>query len=246
MTEDHRISSGLDETTYSPHHEGFTMHPAREHQTIAILGVGRVGAAIARQAIAAGYRVVVAASGPASDIELIVDAVIPGAVAASAAAAARDADVVVLAVPLHKYRTLPVDALAGKILVDAMNYWAPIDGDIAEFDDDPRTTSEIVQDFLRTSSVVKTLNHIGYHELEDHALPPGSPGRRALAIASDDKIASALVAEFVDRLGYDPVVVPGLAAGAAFAPGTDIFNSKFDATGMTLALDYARTGLPVS
>lgn len=222
------------------------MHPAREHQTIAILGVGRVGAAIARQAIAAGYRVVVAASGPASDIELIVDAVIPGAVAASAAAAARDADVVVLAVPLHKYRTLPVDALAGKILVDAMNYWAPIDGDIAEFDDDPRTTSEIVQDFLPTSSVVKTLNHIGYHELEDQALPPGSPGRRALAIASDDENASALVAEFVDRLGYDPVVVPGLAAGAAFAPGTDIFNDKFDATGLRFELDRARTGQPVS
>ena len=219
------------------------MHAARDHQTIAILGVGRVGAALARQAIAAGYRVVVAASGPASDIELVVDAVIPGAIAASAAAAARAADIVVLAVPLHKYRTLPADALAGKILVDAMNYWAPIDGDIAEFDDDLRTTSEIVQHFLPTSSVVKTLNHIGYHELEDHALPPGSPRRRALAIASDDESASAHVAEFVDRLGYDPIVVPGLAAGAAFAPGTAIFNGKFNATELRRELDRARTGL---
>jgi predicted dinucleotide-binding enzyme len=193
------------------------------------------------RAVAAGCRVVIAASGPASDIELIVDAVIPGAVAASSAAATRDADV--LAVPLHKYRTLPVEALAGKIVVDAMNYWAPIDGDISEFDDDPRTTSEIVQHFLATSSVVKTLNHIGYHELKDHTLPSDVPGRRALAIASDDENSSALVAEIVERLGYDPDVAPGLAAGEAFAPGIAIFNGKFDAAGLRRELDHAQTGL---
>jgi hypothetical protein len=34
----------------------------------------------------------------------------------------------VLAVPTHRFRELPRDLFAGKILIDAMNYWEPIDG----------------------------------------------------------------------------------------------------------------------
>ena len=105
-----------------------------------------------------------------------------------------------------------------------MNYWAPTDGRIDAFEDDPRTSSEVIQDFLAGADVVKTLNHIGYHELESDGRPAGDADRRALALAGDSDRAKARVAGFLDRMGYDPLDAGALAAGRAFQPGTQIFN----------------------
>lgn len=120
-----------------------------------------------------------------------------------------------------------------------MNYWAPIDGEVDDFENDPRTSSEIVQDHLAQSSVVKSLNHIGYHELEEDGLPAGSPGRRALAVAGDSEEARTLVAGVIDRLGYDPVDAGPLPAGRAFQPGTEIFNGSHTAPQMQSLLRAA-------
>ncbi|GAA3599974.1 NAD(P)-binding domain-containing protein [Klugiella xanthotipulae] len=216
------------------------------HTTIGILGAGRVGTAVARQALAAGYPVLLSASGPAEDIQLIVDVVAPGARAVTAEEAAASADLVVAAIPLHKFRTLPREALAGKIVIDAMNHWGPVDGPLTEYDEDPRSTSEIVQEFLDRSRLVKTLNHIGYHELEEDGRPAGSPARRALAHASDNAEASERVAEFLDALGYDPVSAGPLRAGQAFAPGTPIFAGSFTAPELASALEDARVATEVA
>ena len=134
------------------------------HPTIGILGAGRVGTALARTTIKAGYRVRIATAKPAAENALLVNIVTPGAEAVEAHEAAAS-DLVVLAIPLHKYRTLNPHELAGRIVIDAMNYWAPIDGVFDDFESDPRTTSEVVEGFLLNARVVKSLNHIGYHEL---------------------------------------------------------------------------------
>jgi predicted dinucleotide-binding enzyme len=195
---------------------------------IGILGAGRVGTAVARQALKAGYRVKIATAKPANEIALLTEIITPGAEAVHAAEAAA-ADLVVAAVPLHKYRTLRPDLLAGTTVVDAMNYWAQTDGVIADFDDDARGSSEVVQEFLAGARLVKSLNHIGYRELEVDGRQAGSADRRALALASDDDDAKATVAGFIDRLGYDPIDAGPLSAGRLFQPGTAIFNAAHTA-----------------
>jgi 8-hydroxy-5-deazaflavin:NADPH oxidoreductase len=158
----------------------------------------------------------------------LVEIITPGARAATAAEAAR-ADIVVVAVPLHKYRTLDPGLLAGRTVIDAMNYWPPVDGEMDDFENDARTSSEIIQDYLSGSRIVKTLNHVGYHDIEEDGREHGSQGRRALALAGNHDGAKAIVAGFIDRLGYDPADAGPLEAGRAFQPGTVIFNGSHTA-----------------
>lgn len=206
--------------------------------TIGILGAGRVGTAVARQAMKAGYDVKIATAKPSEEIRMIVDIVTPGAQAVEASEAASQ-ELVILAVPLHKYRTVDPELLAGRTVIDVMNYWAPVDGVIADFEQADLGSSEVIQQYLAESHVVKSLNHIGYHELEEDDQPSGAQGRRALALAGDDARSKAVVAEFIDRLGYDAIDAGPLAAGRAYQPGTDIFNGSHSAEQLSALLEAA-------
>jgi predicted dinucleotide-binding enzyme len=191
---------------------------------IAVLGAGHVGPVIARVAIDAGYEVTVAASGDPRKIALITQVLIPGAQPRWAADAIEDADIVVLSIPLHKFATFDAAMVAGKLVVDTMNYWPPTDGVQAMFEDHRYGSSEIVQQRLASSTVVKTLNHIGYHELDEERRPVGSPQRRALGVAGDDSGAVDVVADVIERIGYDTVRLDSLRHGRLLEPGGPVFG----------------------
>jgi predicted dinucleotide-binding enzyme len=190
---------------------------------LAVLGAGHVGPVIARLAVTAGHPVAIATSGDPEDIALITELVIPGAQPRWAADAVADADIVVLAIPLHRFLDFDPGLLNGKIVVDAMNYWPASDGVLKPFEDGG--SSETVARRLAGSAVVKALNHIGYHELEDRARPAGAPDRRAAGVAGDDPVAVATIAGLVDRVGYDPVRLANLRAGRVLQPGGPVFGT---------------------
>ena len=196
--------------------------PARSAR-LAVLGAGQVGPVIARLAIRAGYQVAIATSSDPADLALIAELLIPGAEPRRAADAVTGADIVVLAIPLHRFLRLDTSMLSGKLVIDAMNYWPASDGILEDFEGGAGS-SEVVAARLVNSTVVKALNHIGYHELEENARPAGSPDRRATGVASDIPHGLSDVTEFIDRIGYDAVPLPSLGAGRVLQPGGPVFG----------------------
>jgi predicted dinucleotide-binding enzyme len=200
---------------------------------LAVLGAGHVGPVIARVALDAGYPVSIANSGDPADIALITEVLIPGAQARWAADAVADADLIVLSIPLHRFATFDPDLVTGKLVIDTMNYWPPTDGVVDMFEDPLRGSSEIVADRLAGATVVKSLNHIGYHEIDEDRRPHGAPDRRALGVAGDDPTAVEEVASLIDRVGYDPIRLGSLAAGRVLQPGGPVFGVRLAAPKFT-------------
>jgi len=193
-------------------------NPEVDDLRLGIVGAGKFGTTVARAAIAAGYDVAISGSGPADDIALTVDVLAAGAHAATTDEVVRHADIIVLAVPTHRFRELPRDQFAGKILIDAMNYWQPVDGDDPELTTAPGGTSTIVQGRFPTARVVKSLNQLGYHQLDETQRPMGEPDRIAIGAAGDDRLAVRRVMRLLDRLGFDPVDAGPLKNGSALEP----------------------------
>ena len=181
--------------------------------TIGIVGAGHIGSQVARLALASGYKVVISNSRGPETLTGLVAELGPDARAATALEAAQAGDIVVVTVPLKNYRAVPVEPLAGKIVIDTNNYYPERDGHIPELDTESTTTSELLQAHLPTSKVVKAFNHIYAAELTTHGQPAGTKNRRALVIAGDDQGAKAVVTHLLDQFGFDTVDAGPLKEG---------------------------------
>ena len=181
--------------------------------TIGLIGAGRIGSQIARLAVAHGYSVVISNSRDPETLTALVNELGPKARAATPVGAAQGGEIVVVTIPLKNIRSVPVEPLAGKVVIDTNNYYPQRDGHIPELDDESTTTSELLQAHLPKSKVVKAFNHIYAAELTTHGQPAGTPNRRALVIAGDDPSAKALVTEMLDAFGFDTVDAGPLKEG---------------------------------
>jgi predicted dinucleotide-binding enzyme len=208
--------------------------------TIGLIGAGNIGQAVARLAVDHGYDVVLSNSRGPETLSDVAAGLGEHAQADTAEGAAARGDLVVVTIPMHAYRDVPVAPLAGKVVIDTNNYYPERDGQIAALDAHETTSASLLQEHLPESQVVKAFNHIQSAHLVEHAQEAGTADRRALAIAGDHDEAKATVARLIDELGFDVVDVGPLAESWRIEPGTPGYGPRLDATAMRDALASAR------
>jgi predicted dinucleotide-binding enzyme len=208
--------------------------------TIGLIGAGNIGSQLARLAVANGYDVVVSNSRGPQTLSALVKELGPRARAGTVLEAATAGDLVVVTIPLRNYREVPVEPLAGKIVIDTNNYYPSRDGHIRELDDESTTTSELLQAHLPRSKVVKAFNHIHAADLTTDGRPAGTKNRRALVIAGDDPEAKKAVAHLLDQFGFDTVDAGPLAEGWRIQRDTPGYGPRRNAEELRRDLAAAR------
>ena len=196
-------------------------------KTVGFIGSGMIGGSLARLAVSAGLNVVMSNSrGPETLSELVAE-IGELARAATPTEAAEAGDLVVATIPLHAYTALPAAALAGKTVIDTMNYYPDRDQRMPQLDSGELTNSAMVQQHLADSRVVKACNNIVFHHLLALARPADSPERSALPIASDSAEAKDQVSDFLNTVGYDTVDVGTLADSWRSQTNTPVYCKPY-------------------
>jgi hypothetical protein len=205
---------------------------------IGIIGSGNIGGTLTKLCARHGHEVAVANSRGPDTLAGLVEEAGEGTRAATVDDAAGFGEVVVVAVPLRAYRDLPAEPLAGRIVVDANNYYPARDGSIAELDDDSTTSSELLAAHIPASKVVKAFNTMHYGPLGGEGRPDAPRDERlAIFLAGDDEDAKRTVAGLIDELGFAPVDTGGLAdGGRRQQPGAPVYNTPMKAPDAEAAL----------
>jgi 8-hydroxy-5-deazaflavin:NADPH oxidoreductase len=191
--------------------------------TIGIIGSGHVGSNLAQAAVDHGYDVVLSnTQGPQSLAGLIED-LGPKARAATPAGAAAEGDFAIVAIPVTTIDQVPVEPLAGKVVIATINYFPQRDGHIPEVDDGTTTVPGLLQAHLPASRVVRAFNMINAGEMSGDGHPEGDPKRRALALTGDDPAAKQLVAGLYNEFGFAALDIGGLDESWRLDPGQPAF-----------------------
>jgi 8-hydroxy-5-deazaflavin:NADPH oxidoreductase len=197
---------------------------------IGIIGAGKIGATAAQLFIQAGHRVALSNSRGPESLQALLQQLGDQAQAMTIDDAARFGEVVLVAIPLGQFKSLPAAALTGKLVIDANNYYPGRDGRIPELEQGNLTSSELLQQHLQQSRLVKGFNTIWYEHLKTQgntALPHAD--RRAIFIAGDDTAAKAVVADLIAQIGFAAVDTGSLRESARQQPDAPIYNQVLTA-----------------
>jgi predicted dinucleotide-binding enzyme len=198
---------------------------------IGIVGSGSIGANAARLFVRAGHEVALSNSRGGQGLEALVEELGDRSHATTIEDAAKFGEVVLIAIPFDKYRTLPQDAFKGKVVIDAGNYYPERDGKFPELDGDETTSSEMMASHLKEARLVKGFNTIYFKHLAnqgDTSLPLEE--RRAIFIAGDDTKAKEIVARLIEEIGFAAVDTGFLhEGGRSQQPGTAVYNKDVTA-----------------
>jgi 8-hydroxy-5-deazaflavin:NADPH oxidoreductase len=178
--------------------------------TIGVIGAGHIGRNFSIAAIGAGYDVVISNSQGPETLTGLISELGSRARAATAADAADAGDFALIAIPISGTDGVPVDPLAGKVVLTTNNYFAKRDGPIDEIDSGALTVPEYLRSHLPTSKIARAFNHIDAAQIVSDGRPKGTPNRRALAYAADDPEAKQCAADLYEEFGFDAVDVGGL------------------------------------
>ena len=210
---------------------------------IGIIGAGFIGRALATLAVGNGHDVMISNSRHPRTLGSTGVAI--GCKTGTALQASEFGDVVFVAIPLFAYQDIAPEPLAGKIVVDANNYYPQRDGDVEALQTNTTTTSELLATHLAGAKVVKAFNAILQGDLEKDGRPAGEANRRALPIAGDDADAKEIVTGLIDAFGFDVVDAGSLSEGWRFQRAKPAYCIPLDVANLTLALAAAEKNVEV-
>jgi 8-hydroxy-5-deazaflavin:NADPH oxidoreductase len=210
--------------------------------TIGILGSGHVGSNLARAVTAHGYDVVLSNTQGPDSLAGLVKELGPHASAATPAEAAGAGDFAIVAIPLTTISEVPVEPLAGKVVISTINYFPQRYGHVPEIDDGTTTAPGLLQAHLPQSRVVRAFSMINAAEMSADGHPPGDPRRRALALAGDDPAAKRVVADLYEELGFDAVDIGGLDESWRVDAGQPAFVTRQNVAELTANVANAKRG----
>jgi predicted dinucleotide-binding enzyme len=193
---------------------------------IGVIGAGNIGATAAELFIKAGHQVAISNSRGPESLRDLVGKLGAGARAVTVEEAAEFGEVILVSIPLGKYKSLPPAPLYGKIVIDSNNYYPERDGVIAELDSGETTSSELLEAHLRGARVVKGFNTIWFEHLKTQGdVRKPLEDRRAIFIAGDDSEAKEVVAKLIEEIGFAAVDMGFLGEGGARQqPGAPVYN----------------------
>jgi predicted dinucleotide-binding enzyme len=192
---------------------------------IGIIGAGNIGGTAARLFIDAGHEVAIANSRGPETLRDLVAELGPKARAVTPAEAARFGEVVLVAVPLKDYTSLPADELRGRIVVDAMNYYPGRDGQFAQLDSGERASTEMVAAQLPGARVVKAFNTIWFEHLKTQGRKHAPrEERRAIFVSGDDAEAKRIVSGLIEEIGFGAYDMGTLQESKQQQPDTPVYN----------------------
>lgn len=193
---------------------------------IGIIGAGNIGGTLARHFVRAGHEVAVANSRGPETLQEFVAELGEGARAVTPPEAIAFGEVVVVSIPLGRYRELPAEGAEGKIVIDTNNYYPQRDGHFEQLDSDRTTSSELLQAHMKGARVVKAFNAIYWVRLRDLGRPGDDPERIGIPISGDDEEAKGVVAGLIDEIGFEAVDAGNLAEGGRkHQPGTPVYTA---------------------
>src|SRR6201987_2578257 len=190
---------------------------------IGVIGTGQIGEVIIRKLRGAGYRVKMA---NARDPESLKDfAAKTGATPVSVEGVVQNVDILFFALPQKAFPMLPKGLLniARKetIVIDVGNYYPWRDGRIDEIENGLTESTWVEKQVGRP--VVKVLNSIVYKALAEAGRPTGSRDRVSLPISGDNRKAKEMVAQLLDRIGFDAVDAGTIAESWRQQPGSPAY-----------------------
>ncbi|MGH9840726.1 MAG: NADPH-dependent F420 reductase [Blastocatellia bacterium] len=198
---------------------------------IGIIGAGNIGATAAKLFTKAGHEVAISNSRGPESLRDVVAELGERAQASTVEDAAKFGDVVLVSIPLGKYKSLPPAPFYGKVVIDSNNYYPDRDGHFAALDRGETTSSELLAEHLPGARIVKGFNTIWSEHLKaqgDTSLP--LEDRRAIFIAGDDSEAEEIVAKLIEEIGFAAVDMGFLhEGGERQQPGTAVYNRSVTA-----------------
>lgn len=198
---------------------------ATETLKIGVVGSGRVGGTLGGVWAKAGHEVMFSSRDLAHDKKLAAS-LGPNARAGTPREAAAFGEVLLISVP---YRALPDvgkdlgNLVKGKVVIDTCNPIPSRDGDIATWARE-KGAGLASAELLPGARIVRAFNAIGYTRMGAAHEQQGE--RIGMPIAGDDPKAIELASRLIREIGYEPVLIGGLAMGKHLMPGTPLAGER--------------------